>query len=166
MDFEEIRRVAITVLFSDDVLFERLVLKGGNALRLVYRMSTRSSLDIDVSIKNDFEDIEDVRRRLFAALTRHFEESGLVAFDMTFDPKPSIPAENERRGGCQLFFKLIEREKLAKLGGNQEKIRRNAFVVGPAQQRKFCIEISKYEYREGNRKSSWTGSRYTSTLLP
>ena len=36
MDFAEIRRVTITALFSDHVLYERLVLKGGNALSLVY----------------------------------------------------------------------------------------------------------------------------------
>lgn len=28
--FEEVRRLTITALFSDDILFEQLVLKGGN----------------------------------------------------------------------------------------------------------------------------------------
>jgi len=30
-DYRQIRRIAITAIFSDDVLFERVVLKGGNA---------------------------------------------------------------------------------------------------------------------------------------
>ena len=38
MDFTEIRRIAITALFSDDMLLDRLVLKGGNALRLVIKL--------------------------------------------------------------------------------------------------------------------------------
>lgn len=29
IDYREIRRIAITAIFSDDVLFERVVLKGG-----------------------------------------------------------------------------------------------------------------------------------------
>jgi hypothetical protein len=35
MDFAAVRRLAIVALFSDDQLFEQIVLKGGNALRLV-----------------------------------------------------------------------------------------------------------------------------------
>ena len=35
MDFDQIRRLTIVALFSDDELSERLVLKGGNALSLV-----------------------------------------------------------------------------------------------------------------------------------
>jgi hypothetical protein len=121
MDFEQIRRVAITALFSDDVLLEKLVLKGGNALRLVYAISSRSSLDLDVSIEEDFENLEDVKRRLFAALIRRFEDNGLVAFDIIFDPKPAVQEEGDRWGGYQVGFKLIERKKYGELGGNHEK---------------------------------------------
>ena len=35
MDFEEIRRQTIIALFSDDVLFDQIVLKGGNALGIL-----------------------------------------------------------------------------------------------------------------------------------
>ncbi len=42
MDFTEIRRIAITALFSDDMLLDRLVLKGGNALSLVYDLTSPS----------------------------------------------------------------------------------------------------------------------------
>ncbi len=31
MDFSEIRRLVVIAMFSDDVLFDKLVLKGGNA---------------------------------------------------------------------------------------------------------------------------------------
>jgi hypothetical protein len=37
LDLAEIRRTAITALFSDDVLTDYLVLKGGNVLDLVLR---------------------------------------------------------------------------------------------------------------------------------
>ena len=68
MDFDEIRRVTITALFSDEVMLEQLVLKGGNALSLVYGLTERTSLDLDFSMEADFLDIEDARRRLFHAV--------------------------------------------------------------------------------------------------
>jgi hypothetical protein len=45
--FADIRKLTITALFSDDVLFEQLVLKGGNAMSLIYHISPRVSLDLD-----------------------------------------------------------------------------------------------------------------------
>jgi predicted nucleotidyltransferase component of viral defense system len=49
MDLEEVRRLTIIALFSDDELYEQIVLKGGNALNLVYGLSSRTSLDLDFS---------------------------------------------------------------------------------------------------------------------
>jgi len=39
-DYRKIRRIAITAIFSDDFLFERVVLKGGNALSLALALAT------------------------------------------------------------------------------------------------------------------------------
>ena len=39
LDFDQIRKLTIAALFSDDELLERLVLKGGNALNFVYRLT-------------------------------------------------------------------------------------------------------------------------------
>src|SRR5512146_1421142 len=58
MDLSDIRRLVIVAMFSDDVLFGRLVLKGGNAISLVYGYGTRGSLDVDFSIDGDFDDLE------------------------------------------------------------------------------------------------------------
>ena len=52
MDFTQIRRLVVIAMFSDDVLMERLVLKGGNALELVHRLVDRGSLDIDLSMQD------------------------------------------------------------------------------------------------------------------
>jgi hypothetical protein len=46
LDFQAVRRIAITALFSDDVLFEKVVLKGGNAINLALGLSDRTSLDL------------------------------------------------------------------------------------------------------------------------
>jgi predicted nucleotidyltransferase component of viral defense system len=53
--FEQIKKLTLIGLFSDDDLMDTLVLKGGNALDIVYRIAARASIDIDLSIENDFE---------------------------------------------------------------------------------------------------------------
>jgi hypothetical protein len=151
MDFAQVRRLTIVALFSDDQLFEQIVLKGGNALNLIYGLSTRTSLDLDFSIEKDFADVDDTRKRIFRAVKERFSSAGFVVFDESFGPKPQIPGPNQQAwwGGYQLRFKLIEKDRYKALGGSLETIRRNALVVGPEQQRKFSVDISKYEYCEG-----------------
>lgn len=48
---EQIKKLALIALFSDDDLMNTLVLKGGNALDLIYRVDNRASLDLDFSIE-------------------------------------------------------------------------------------------------------------------
>jgi predicted nucleotidyltransferase component of viral defense system len=151
MDFAKVRRLTIVALFSDDRLFEQIVLKGGNALNLVYALSPRTSLDLDFSIENDFTDLNDTRNRIFRAIRERFSSVGLVVFDESFEPKPQVPRPNQQAwwGGYELKFKLIEQAKYLALGGNLETIRRNALVIGAEQRRKFSVEMSKYEYCKG-----------------
>lgn len=152
MNFTEIRRRTIVALFSDDVLYEHLVLKGGNAISLVYGYGSRASIDLDFSIENDFEDVADIERRIFAALETKFDENGYVVFDRKFGARPGQPRPESGThwGGYQFEFKLIEKAVQAKLGGQLEDIRRNAVVVGPKQIRSFLVDLSKYE-RCGNK---------------
>lgn len=51
---QKIKKLVIIAMFSDDALMERLVLKGGNALDIIHRVSARASVDIDLSIDGDF----------------------------------------------------------------------------------------------------------------
>lgn len=96
MDFNEIRRIAITALFSDDMLLDRLVLKGGNALSLVYELTSRTSLDLDFSMANDFDDFADARERIFRALRDRFDSRGYVVFDERFEVRPKLDGEDTK----------------------------------------------------------------------
>ena len=89
MDYDEIRRLTITALFSDDTLLDKIVLKGGNALSLVYGLSRRTSIDVDFSIDTDFEDFEDAKQRIFRALENRFDSVGLTVFDERLEVKPT-----------------------------------------------------------------------------
>jgi hypothetical protein len=148
MEPADIRRTAIIAMFSDDLLMERLVLKGGNALDLVHRLTGRGSLDIDFSIEGDFDDLEDIKARCFRALRDRFDSAGLLVFDEKFLSKPSAlrPGHDDTWGGYRIEFKLIAKKTAAALGDNLEARQRNAQVIGFAQEKIFTIEISKYEF--------------------
>ncbi|MBL7119885.1 MAG: nucleotidyl transferase AbiEii/AbiGii toxin family protein [Dehalococcoidia bacterium] len=45
---ERVKRFAIVSVVSNDELMEQLVLKGGNAIDLIYGISDRGSIDIDL----------------------------------------------------------------------------------------------------------------------
>lgn len=151
MDFAEVRRLTIVALFSDDKLFEQIVLKGGNALSLIYGLSPRTSLDLDFSIERDFADVDETRRRIFNAVKDRFATAGYAVFDESFEPKPQVlgPHQQPWWGGYELKFKLIEEAKYRALGTSLEAIRRNALVTGPEQRRNFTVDMSKFEYCEG-----------------
>jgi predicted nucleotidyltransferase component of viral defense system len=148
MNPEEIRKQTIIALFSDDYLFERLVLKGGNAIHIAHKLALRSSLDLDFSLAGDFEDLEEAQRHLFSTLKKHFSAIGFVVFDERFVPKPKIQGHDDRPwwGGYELSFKLISREKHDRLRDRLEKMRMDALPVGPKQERTFSVDLSKNEY--------------------
>jgi len=108
MTFEQIRRVAIIALFSDDVLMEQLVLKGGNAISLIHKLGFRSSLDLDFSLATDFDNFDEAKERIFRALKDRFDSAGFVVFDESFEPRPTLTAPDARPwwGGYELRFKL------------------------------------------------------------
>jgi hypothetical protein len=157
-----IRETIIAAVASDDALVDLLVLKGGNALDIVYQMSARSSLDMDFSMEGDFETADDVSEtsaRLFAALRDRFDALGYVLFDEAFVSRPrGGGGPGIAWGGYNALFKLISRKRFIELGGSigvpaadkvLEAIRRESQVTGIGSQRNFVIEISKFEYTEG-----------------
>src|ERR1051326_3065150 len=127
LDFAEIRRLVIIAMFSDDVLYERLVLKGGNAISLVYGIGKRSSLDVDFSIEGEFSDLEQIGDRIRRALTDRFDQAGFVIFDYQFAPRPmNLSEKNRLWGGYRAEFKLIPKPFYNKVTGEIEAVRRNA----------------------------------------
>jgi predicted nucleotidyltransferase component of viral defense system len=150
MDLKEIRRLVIIALFSDDELMEKLVLKGGNALDIVYGVGSRASLDIDLSIAQDFIDLKDTERRIFRSLTDRFDAAGYVIFDEKFGARPRKRKEglSEVWGGYAIEFKLIDRDSFEKYKDDWSKLQKNAAPVAPNMSPKFKIEISKHEFVE------------------
>lgn len=154
---EQIKRLAVIAMFSDDELMEMLVLKGGNALDLVYHISPRASLDLDFSIPTEFEpgDIGTIESKMKKALTKLFHENGYTVFDIGFEERPedASPKTPSFWGGYRLEFKVIETTRFEKLSNDQQALRVNAIDVGFGSQKTYGIEISKWEYCEPKRRT-------------
>jgi len=147
-ELERIKKLVVIAMFSDDELMDRLVLKGGNALDLVYRISPRASVDLDFSMESDFpeEEREVFRGRVEAALRRTFREEGYEVFDVRMENRPRELTQDvaDFWGGYAVEFKLIHKTRYEESSGNVEELRRSALRLGSGQ--KLLIDISKFEY--------------------
>jgi hypothetical protein len=102
-------------------------------------------LDFDFSCAKDFADTGEVQASIFAALRAKFEGLGLVLFDERFYSRPSDRAPGAKWGGYTAEFKIIDRRTFSSLSGRLEDMRVQAIPNGPAQTRRFRIEISPFE---------------------
>ena len=154
MDLEkinEIKKLAIIAMFSDDDLMERLVLKGGNALDIVYEIESRASMDLDFSMPSDFkpEELSDLKLRLEKLLKKVFNEKGYEVFDVKFGERPEVINPNKPPppfwGGYELQFKVIEGRKFTEHKNDLQRLRLGAIDIGPGSKKTLRVEISKWE---------------------
>jgi hypothetical protein len=140
---------------SDD-LMELFALKGGNALNYIYNLNQRSSIDIDISMENSFEDLnlklEEVESVLRESFERTFEENDLKAFDIKLEKKPQKmdSAKEGFWGGYQISFKALELNKWQELkektDATTNDMSRQAIPFNRESKRKFTVDISRHEY--------------------
>jgi hypothetical protein len=154
MDFEEIRKMIIVSLFADDDLYERFVLKGGNAL-LAHGVNKRASMDIDVSINGSFSDdeIDNIKDILEKNLDETFRRKDHTVIDVKLEKHPfKLPPDKQKFwGGCQLEFKIVSLENKKKFDNGEigkQQLRQSASVIGEKQLKTFKVDISHFEYCE------------------
>jgi len=148
-EVDEIRRIALVAVFADDELMNRVVLKGGNALSLVYEIGGRASIDLDFSIDGDFEDLEESKLRLFRSLQNRFAARGYHVFDTALLRKPRQHNDDRlggRWGGYEATFKVIRVEHAEQLSWRPDQLQRQAVAVTEGHHRTFKIDFSKHEY--------------------
>ena len=158
MTLEEIRKLIIKAISSDEVLMGLFVFKGGNALEIIHKIGQRSSLDMDFSISGDIDNAQDIGQRLFDALSKVFQSVGIVIFDTSFFPRPRNRAPGSRWGGFIAEFKLIDELLFDELNGGIDSIRRQSIESGPGHQRKFKLDISAFEYCDGSKQYEIDGN--------
>lgn len=157
MDISEIKKKILIAFISDDELMDILVLKGGNALELIYKMTKRPSVDIDFSMEKDFPDgtLVKISNKILNSLNKAFKGDGLEVFDLRFEEKP--PPEkrtNPKGGGYKISFKIIASEKGS--GLNIEDRRKRAISL-TGNRKNFSVDISRYEYCESKVKKEFDG---------
>ncbi|MCK5708687.1 MAG: nucleotidyl transferase AbiEii/AbiGii toxin family protein [Candidatus Aureabacteria bacterium] len=169
---ENIRKLAIIAMVSDDDLFQRLVLKGGNAIDFIYHAAGRSSLDVDFSMEKDFKknEIEIFGGKIRKSIEKTYLENGYYPFDIKFTQRPKRKSEQQPNfwGGYLVEFKLLDKNEYESLKTNIEKQRREAIIIDKEGKRIFKIDISKYEFcskKEKKQLNDYTVYVYTPTML-
>lgn len=146
----KIRKLAIISLFHDDDLLSLFVLKGGNALNIIYGINNRASMDIDISMENDLtkEELKEFESKLKLAFDQVFNVNGFHVFDFKINPTPkTIPLEYAHFwGGYTVELKIIEEDQYKQFSDSIDQLRRRAVVVGAGQEKILKIDISKYEF--------------------
>lgn len=147
---QNIKQLTISALVSDEILMGMLVLKGGNALNLVYNISNRGSIDIDFSMERDFSTQERNRleNQLNHLFNNEFSKEDLYVFDIKLNDRPRKVEEDNKDfwGGYLLEFKVASIDVHNKSDNNEEFVRRNAFQLHSNNSTRFTVDISKYEY--------------------
>jgi predicted nucleotidyltransferase component of viral defense system len=147
---QEIRKITIIAMFSDDDLMKILVLKGGNAISLFLKDYSRASIDLDFSLCDDIDNENQplIEEKIRTVLEKTFKEHGYVVFDYKFYPKPKIRKEGleDFWGGYRIEFKVIQVSRYKELGGDINKIRQASIPLGEGEKKPFTIDISKHEF--------------------
>jgi hypothetical protein len=153
---DAIKKLAVVAMFSDDELLDQLVLKGGNAMELVHKVNARASVDLDFSMKDDFDHAA-AQARVERALLRTFELDGYLAFDIKMTVRPGkMPDELAAFwGGYLVEFKLISIKRADEVGRDIDQMRREAIQLGEGS--RFTIDISRHEYTDDKQEAAIDG---------
>jgi predicted nucleotidyltransferase component of viral defense system len=155
---ESIKKMAIVAMFSDDELMDHLVLKGGNAMDMIYEVNSRGSVDLDFSLRGDL-DIAGAQSKVERALRNTFELEGYLAFDIKASARPNkMPDELAAFwGGYLVEFKLIALKRAKDVDFEIDTMRREAIKLGKGPT--FEIDISRHEYTEDMQQHELLGYR-------
>jgi predicted nucleotidyltransferase component of viral defense system len=170
---ERIKKLAIVALVSDDYLMEQLVLKGGNAIDLIYQISGRASMDLDFSMAQDFDrgDLHRIKDTVRTALTEIYEREGLVLFDFRFSEQPERIGRINKApfwGGYVIEFKLITKAIYERYSDNMAALRKRSTVIDASGKTVLRIDISKFECctgKEAKQIEGYTVYVYTTEMI-
>ncbi|MFZ3229013.1 MAG: nucleotidyl transferase AbiEii/AbiGii toxin family protein [Pseudobdellovibrio sp.] len=149
--------ISLTAIYSNDLLKDKLYLKGGQYLRMVAKIKNRFSVDTDFSTPNEIENEEIFFHALQEALSLEFYKNGFYLFSFKFSRKPKkrnsdIP---DHWSGWAVEYKIIESSKR---NLKQEELDRSAIIPDGAPNPKITLDISEYEFCGNTEKVKLAGS--------
>jgi predicted nucleotidyltransferase component of viral defense system len=145
IDMDNIITNILVAIYSNDVLNEKLYLKGGQALRLAHDLKSRFSADADFSAQDGFTDKDLFFTHLRDSLYNQFLSIDLILIDFKYLRQPKVKKEGSPDfwGGWAVEFKIVDKKHIAL---KIESQRRNAIVPEGSESPKIKIDISEYEY--------------------
>jgi hypothetical protein len=158
--FDAVKRRTLISLFSSLYLRDTLVLKGGSLLDIAFRISQRSSIDLDFSMEGEFPSVDWLRAECESALKEAFRDDRYHVIDVTVSEKPPELSDDLKDfwGGYSISFKLVNDETYQRFQGDHERLRRNALrLTGDSPT--FKIDISKHECCDGKQSFDVDGHR-------
>ncbi len=141
----------LVAIYSNEILSEKLYLKGGQALRLTQNLRNRLSKDSDFSISEKIEDEQTFFTLFKEAIVNEFHSDGLFVIDFKFTRKPKVKPEGtpDFWGGWAIEFKIIDKTQIT-----LSKERQSATAITPegSESNRISIDISEMEYCESFEK--------------
>lgn len=151
ISIEEVIQTCIYSIYKTTDLAEDLVLKGGQALRIVEQVSDRFSTDLDFSVSDEIKQYKIFFEHLDNALLEGFKSLGFHIFDFKYERRPEITKRGfpDTWKGWQYSFKIIENEKSHL---EIEKRRRESLRPIGAGGSTITFDISEFEYCGSSQK--------------
>ncbi|MCY4643378.1 MAG: nucleotidyl transferase AbiEii/AbiGii toxin family protein [Bacteriovoracales bacterium] len=142
---EEVIKEILYGLYHDGVFTKKILIKGGQAIRIKEDIKHRFSVDIDASVNGEIQNPADFFVRFKRSLDNRFKRLELVIIDFKQVKKPKKPHPDAPSfwTGWLIKFKLLEEKNL-----NLDKDRQSIMALIPDGQAspQIIVELSEYEY--------------------
>lgn len=145
MTIQEIIKQSVLALYSNKLITDTLILKGGTALSISENLCKRTSTDIDFSVSDEISNPEQFFEEIRKTLIGHFKTKDHELFDFSYSKRPSRRTERtpDFWGGYEVRFKLIP----AGHGFEDLEIkRRNALMPDGYDSTIISMQISEHEF--------------------
>ena len=142
---EEVITQTILAVYSTPSLSKIFFLKGGSALRLFDKQTSRLSLDTDFSVRKDIDNESTSFKDLKSSVISSFRSNKLDIIDFKWTRKPNKISKGfpDWWGGWLCEFKLVE---IKHRGKGAETKRKHALIPDGANSSRITLDISKHEY--------------------
>lgn len=169
MTIDHVIETLLLAIYSNKMLADKLILKGGQALRVKEKLINRFSADADFSTPQNIENTEIFFELLHTALSKEFHDQGYYVFSFKFTKRPKTlkTGAPDYWSGWGIEFKIIEANKR---NLSKEKLDREALIPDGAISPRITLDVSEYEYCGSIEKikighSDVVATSYSRTLL-
>lgn len=144
-NIEEIIKEVIFTLYHEGVFNNKILIKGGQAIRIKEDIKHRFSVDIDASVEGEISDPDIFFIKFKRSLDKQFSKFNIIIIDFKREKKPKNPHPDAPAfwTGWLVTFKLLDKENESLPFEIQSKM---AIIPNGTISPKIIVELSEYEY--------------------